>query len=392
VAPGQRGFISAVTVLDWGIIAFTAALAIWGYEQGLIVGAFTLGGFALGAFAGGRLAPALLSEGSQSPYAPMFAAIAALMVGAAVAVTLEGLGVGVRARLVQGPASNLADGAGGAALIAALGLAIAWIFGAVALHAPGAGELRGEVQRSLILARLNDVFPPSGPILNALNRVDPRPSVTGPSPDVGPPSQAIARDPDVRRASDSVVKVLGTACGLGVEGSGWVAARGLVVTNAHVVAGQRDTTVTAHDGTRVDAVAVHYEPANDLAILRAGLDERPLGIAARPSPGGGAAVLGYPENGGLEISPARLGATQGVISEDSYGRGPLPRRMTSLRGMIRSGNSGGPAVDARGRVVATVFAATTSGRPGGYAVPNDVVERALRSLTAPAGTGPCAAG
>ena len=84
-----------MTVLDWGIVAFTAALAIWGYEQGLIVGAFTLTGFAAGALAGSRLAPALLAQGSHSPYAPVFAALRALMVGAAVAVTLEGLGLGV---------------------------------------------------------------------------------------------------------------------------------------------------------------------------------------------------------------------------------------------------------------------------------------------------------
>ena len=153
----------------------------------------------------------------------MFAAIGALMVGAAAAVTLEGLGLGLRARLIRGPALHVADGAGGAALIAAVALGVAWIFGAVALHAPGAGELRRDVQRSLILGHLNDVLPPSGPILNALNRVDPSPSVRGPRARVGPPPKSIARDPDVTGAGASVVKVLGTACGLGVEGTRWVA-------------------------------------------------------------------------------------------------------------------------------------------------------------------------
>ena len=87
----------AMTVLDWGIVAFTAALAFWGYQQGLIVGALTLAGFALGAFLGSRLAPALLSQGAESPYAPLFAALGALVLGAVVAVTLEGLALGVRA-------------------------------------------------------------------------------------------------------------------------------------------------------------------------------------------------------------------------------------------------------------------------------------------------------
>jgi S1-C subfamily serine protease len=381
-----------MTVLDWGIVAFTLALAIWGYEQGLIVGAFTLTGFTLGAFAGSRLAPALLSGGSHSPYAPLLAALGALMFGAAVAVSLEGLGAGVRARLIHGPTLHLADGAGGAVLIAAVALGLTWIFGAVALHAPGAAELRRDVQRSLILGHLNDLLPPSGPILNALNRVDPRASVPGPPASVGPPSKAIVSDPEVARAGGSVVKVLGTACGLGVEGSGWMAAPGLVVTNAHVVAGESDTTVSAPDGTKVDATPVHYEPINDLAVLRVDLNLPALPMARNPSPGTSAAVIGYPENGGLTISPARFGGTQSVISEDSYGRGPVTRQMSSIRGAIRSGDSGGPVVDMKGRVLATIFAATTTGKPGGFAIPGNLVRSAISNSSGPVGTGACTAG
>src|SRR2546429_883061 len=120
-----------MTVLDWGIVAFTAALAIWGYEQGLIVGAFTLTGFAVGALAGSRLAPLLLAQGARSPYAPMFAALGALMVGAAVAVTLEGLGLGVKAGLIRGPAAQVAAGAGGGVRVRARGAGPAWRCGPV---------------------------------------------------------------------------------------------------------------------------------------------------------------------------------------------------------------------------------------------------------------------
>ena len=191
------------------------------------------------------------------------------------------------------------------------------------------------------------------------------------------------------------MKVLGTACGLGVEGSGWIGLPGLVVTNAHVVAGERDTTVTAQDGTQVDAVPVHYDPDQRPGGAAGGPWPSPAAARPRPEPGTNAAVLGYPENGGFEIAPARFGSTQNVISEDSYGRGPVQRQMSSLRGTIRSGNSGGPVVDIRGRVLATVFAATTSGEPGGYGVPNAVVGDALRDSQGPAetvGTGPCAVG
>ena len=382
-------FYSPVTVLDWAIVAFTLALALWGYRQGLIVGAFTLLGFGAGALAGGRVGPLLLSEGSESPYAPLFAALGALLVGALVAVTFESLALGLRARLIRGRALRFADGAGGAALIAAVSLGVAWVFGAVALHAPGTAQLRVDVQRSLILRRLNDVLPPSGPILNALNRVDPAPSIAGPTTPVAPPDAAIASDPDVQRAGRSVVRVLGTACGLGVEGSGWVAAPGTVATNAHVVAGEDDTTVTTQDGASLEATPVHYDPANDLALLRVDSRLPALPIAPDPRRGERGAVLGYPENGPYAVAPARMGEVRSAISEDSYGAGPIRRSIASLRGKVRSGDSGGPLVDSRGRVMGTVFAATTSGPAGGFAIPNEVVSSALRETAAPVDTGPC---
>ncbi len=384
-----------MTVLDWGILAFTAALAIWGYAQGLIVGAFTLTGFTLGALAGSRLAPALLSQGAESPYAPMFAALGALTFGAAVAVSLEGLGVGLRSRLIHGPGGHLADGAGGALLIAALALGLTWVFGAVALHAPGRGRAAA---RRPALADPRRAQRPAAALGPDPQRAQPRRPAAEHQrprrPRCRPRRRAIVDDPEVREAGESVVKVLGTACGLGVEGSGWVGLPGLVVTNAHVVAGERDTTVTARDGTKVDAVPVHYDPRNDLAVLRVDLGLPQLQISREPAPGTNAAVLGYPENGGFEVAPARFGSTENVISEDSYGRGPVQRQMSSLRGTILSGNSGGPAVDRRGRVMATVFAATTNGPAGGYGVPNEVVGEALRRASGIGGevsTGPCTA-
>jgi S1-C subfamily serine protease len=380
---------SSVTVLDWAIVAFTLALGLWGYRQGLIVGALTLVGFAAGAFAGSRLGPLLLAEGSESPYAPLFAALGALLVGALVAVTLEALALSMRARLIRGRALSFLDGAGGAVLVAAVALGMAWILGAVALHAPGTGQLRIDVQRSAILRRLNDLLPPSGPVLKALNRVDPAPSIAGPTTPVAPPDAAIADDPDVLDASPSVVRVLGTACGLGVEGSGWVAAPSLVVTNAHVVAGQDDTTVNTAEGASLGAVAVHYDPGNDLAVLRIDAPVPALPIAPNPRAGQSGAVLGYPENGPYALTPARLGDIRTVLSEDSYGRGPFERRLAFLRGRVRSGNSGGPMVDQRGRVLATVFAATTSGPTGGFAIPNGVVKEALGDAATPVDTGPC---
>ena len=380
-----------VTVLDWAIVAFTIAFGLWGYRQGLIVGAMTLFGFGAGAFIGSRFAPLVLAKGSESPYAPLCAALGALLAGALIAVAVESIALGLKAKLIRRPVLHLADGAGGAALIAAVALGLAWVFGAVALHAPGTARLRADVQESLILRSLNQVLPPSGPVLNALDRVDPAPSVLGPAAPVARPDGAIATDSEVLAAGGSVVRVLGTACGLGVEGSGWVVRPHLIVTNAHVVAGSDDTTVTTSGGAELDATPVYYDPADDLALLWIDATMPPLPVSDRRDPGADAAVLGYPENGPYAVTPARLGETRPTISEDSYGRGPIDRTIVALRGAVRSGNSGGPLVDGSGRVVGTVFAATTSGTPGGFAIPAEDVRGAIARALDSVSTGPCTA-
>jgi hypothetical protein len=380
-----------LTGLDWIIIAFTVLLAVWGYGQGLIAGGLALAGFAAGAFIGSRLGPLLLQEGSHSPYAPLFALIGALLLGSLFASGLEVLGFQLRHRLPE--ELGVLDGVGGAALLACLGLFLVWIVGAVALQTPGARDLREPIQRSTILRQLNTVLPPSGAILKALARFDPFPAIRGPSANVPPPNAKIARDPDVEAAGRSVVRVLGTACGLGVEGSGWVAGNELVVTNAHVVAGQDDTTVQLRgEGPLLDSDAVWYDPKNDLAILRvpglAGAPRLPLNVNAQAGASG--AVLGFPENGGYDVEPARLGQTATVITQDSYGRGPVQRLITSIRGLVRHGNSGGPVVDSSGRVVTTIFAASTGRQHTGYGVPDSVVKRALGRIRGRVDTGPCA--
>jgi len=378
-----------VTVLDWAILAFTFALALWGYRQGLIVGALTLVGFAAGAFVGSRIGPLLLTQGADSPYAPLCGALGALLAGALTAVTVESFALGLRERFVRRPALFLADGAGGAALVASVALGLAWVFGAVLLHAPSTARLRADIQQSLILRSLNDVLPPTGPLLNALDRVDPAPTVLGPAAPVAPPDAEIASDPDVLHAGDSVVRVLSTACGLGIEGSGWAVEPEIVVTNAHVLAGADDTTVTTQDGAELDATAIYYEPRQDLALLRVGAALPPLPISSRRQEGEDGAVLGYPENGPYVLAPARIGETRETISEDSYGNGPVERTITALSGAVRSGNSGGPLVDSDGNAVGTVFAATTSGPRGGFANPAEQVRAALRHTAESVDTGPC---
>ena len=155
-----------------------------------------------------------------------------------------------------------------------------WVAGAVALHIPGQTEVRREVQRSRILSEINERVPPAR-LLDAIARVDPFSRIAGPQARVAPPDPRLLRDPGVRRARASVVRVTGSACGLGVTGSGWIARPQLVVTNAHVVAGMTDARVDRGEGEQLDARVVAFDPRNDVAVLRVpGLD----GAAALSSP------------------------------------------------------------------------------------------------------------
>jgi S1-C subfamily serine protease len=369
-----------VTRLDWLIVIFAALLAIFGFRRGFIVAVLSFGGFAIGAFLGTRLGPLVLSQGAASPYAPAFGLIGALLAGAILATGFEGVGLRLRRVLVL-PGLGLVDGTLGALLSAALGLAIAWIFAAVVLQTAPTARLRADIQRSEILRELNQLLPPSGPILNVLASLDPLPAIAGPLPSsVGPPPALIAHEPGIRAASHSVVRVLGTACGLEIEGSGWVADPGVVVTNAHVVAGEHDTTVEVEGREpALSAYAIAFDPTNDVAVLRVpGLSLPSLTLAVNPPSGSAGAILGYPEDGPFDALPGRIGATQHIITDNAYGRGPVSRLLTPLRGLVRPGNSGGPVVDREGRVLTTVFASTTGGgTPGGYGV---------------VGTGECSAG
>lgn len=387
-----------MTAVDWIIVAFCVLLAMYGYLQGFIVGVLSLVGFAIGAFIGTRVGPLLLPGGSHSQYAPLFGLVGALLAGGVLASGLEGVGLHVRAAL-RFPGLRTVDGLLGAALTACVGLGIAWILGAAALDSGGSTTLRTDVEHSKILRELNLLLPPSGAILNALARFDPLPSVTGPAAEVPPPPPGIATSPGVRAASPSVVRVVGSACGLGIEGSGWVAAPGLIVTNAHVVAGEQDTSVQVHGNPpTLPAEVVDFDPHDDIAVLRvSGVGEPPLSLAADAAPGTPVGILGYPLDGPFDVKPGRIGATQVTTTQDAYGNGPVMRSITSLRGYVRPGNSGGPLIDAAGHVVGTVFAAiagsgsTSTG--DGLAVPNALVRRQLAlagSRSGAVSTGPCA--
>jgi S1-C subfamily serine protease len=379
-----------LTKVDLLALAFVALTALLGLKKGLIASALSVAGIVGGAIIGARLAPQLLTGGSSSPYTPL-AGLAGAAFGALLLETLAAFVGGMARGALPLPPLRMLDSIGGFVLGAASGLALVWVVGASALLIPGQMSLRHAAQKSLVLQQLYDALPPSS-VMKILARVDPFPSIAGPLAPVAPPDPSLLHSPGVRRAAPSVVRVLGTACGLRIAGSGWVVEPSLVVTAAHVVAGEDDTVVALWHSTRpLAAIVVAFDQKNDLALLRVrGLRARPLPLR-KPSAGQAVAILGYPENGPLTVVPGRLGETSVVLSEDAYGHGPVARTITSVRGDVRHGNSGGPTVDPSGAVGTTVFASRI-GSKGGFGVPSDLVGELLRRAHSDAvSTGNCAA-
>ena len=381
-----------MATVDWIALAVVVLSALGGWRRGLIGSALALGGLVAGAYVGSRLAPHLLSGGSSSRWTPFLSLLGA-MAGATLLHSLASfIGSFLRGGLKLTPL-RLLDSAGGIFFGAATGLVLVWVLGATALLLPGQTSLRREAQRSQILQNLNSHVPPRR-LLHLLASIDPIQAITGPPPPLEPPSPAVAGDPEVRRAEDSVVRVLGTACGLGVESSGWFISPHDVATAAHVVAGERDTHVQLpHSNALFRAEVVAFDATNDLAILRvrnAG-PQLPLPTRGEATSGRAVAIVGYPEGGPLTATPGRIGDTATVLTRDARGRGPVSRSITAVAGRVRHGDSGGPAVDSDGYVQTMLFAARI-GQPVGYGVPIELVTRAARSAQGPVSTGDCAAG
>ena len=367
------------------VIAWVAIFVVQGVYRGLVAQALSLIGLAIGALAGSWIAPKLLSE--NSPWVAVASLVGAVVGAALLGAASASLAATPRRVLALRPGLRMVDAAAGGVIGGAIGLALAWLIGVVAIHQPGLG-LQKDVRESTILPKLMRAVPPDR-VLSALNRFDPFPELAlggGPLP---PPDPSVAQSPGARAAAESVVKIHGVACGLGTQGSGWVLRRGIVATNAHVIAGERDTRVLAPNGQSLSAQPVYVDAHNDVALLRV----PSLGVPAVQVETGGsfpkkAVILGYPRDGALKATAATAGAPRNVLAPDAYDRQVSSRLVMQLRGDVKPGESGGPVVDGQGNVIAMVFAGSKTG-PNGFAIPVDLVVEGLSGELEPVSSGPC---
>jgi len=368
------GRITRVNVLDLLIVLFVVFLVWRGSRTGFLAGALSLVGVVLGAAIGSRIVPALLEDAGDLVFGSVIT-LASIVAFAVLGDILARAASGLLHEKIEGATSEALDRAGGALLGAALSLTVVWVAATFALGTPLLSSLHPTMQESTVLGLLNRAMP-STLLTQAVSRLDPIPSFRGPKADVADPNQEIVEDPEVLAATSRVVRVSGVACGYGIEGSGWVAAPNLVVTNAHVVAGEISTQIQPEgNGLPLPARVMAFDEKNDIAVLRVNdLRLEPLRLA-EPRDSEPVALLGFPENGPFDIRAGRVGETTRVISNDAYNRGPVERTVTSFKGFVRPGNSGGPAVNEDGEVVATVFASRADSDDAGYGIPASLIEQ-----------------
>lgn len=387
--------------LDVILILILLAYAVSGYVQGFVVNLVATVGLLAGGLLAIAVVPRLLSGGQPNLSSSLLAL--ALVVGAAAIGQAVGTYVGadLRSGLIWRPL-RWVDAVGGAALSIVAVLAASWALG-YSVSGTSIPYLSTASRNSSILEQVDGIMPArAAETLRAFNKtLDANlfPRYIDPFEDeritaIDPPDDATLQLAAVRQASESVVKVIGIAsCDRGVEGSGFVFAPGRVMTNAHVVAGVDEPFIDVN-GERTRANVVLFNPRLDVAVLATGdLGLEPLDFDEGGQAGDDAAILGYPENGPFDARSARVRGELTLRSPDIYDRGEHLRDTFSLRGLVRSGNSGGPLISRQGGVIGVIFAASVTDQSTGYALTADQVANAAQrgeSASARVDTGACA--
>jgi S1-C subfamily serine protease len=385
-----------VNVFDIVLVLLAISAAVGGYRLGFVARSMSWLGFAIGLVIGALLLPEVLPRVSDAGDLTKAMVAAGILIGTALIGQALGnfLGARLHAELPAGAVRRADQVAGGVFGIAGV-LVVLWILLPILADVPG---WTAEQARTSVIAReVGNRFPDPPDTLAALRSIvgdDPFPQVfesLGPAPDTGAVPQASGLSPEVARAAtQSTVKVSGEACSRIQEGSGFFVEEDLVVTNAHVVAGEDESMVELADGSTVDADVVAFDPERDLAILRVDGEGTPL--ALRPAVVGDVGgVFGHP--GGqdeLEISPFRVADTITAVGHDIYDSGRTEREVLVLAADLAPGDSGSALVDPQGQVVGVAFAVAPD-KPGvAYALAIDELQAVLSGdLSRPRDTGGC---
>ncbi len=367
-------------MLDLVLIALVLGFAFAGFRQGFVVSVVSFAGFVLGGLVGLWLMPALLANEAPSGTRSLVALGGVVLLAVAVQALAGFLGSLLRSRITWQPARRV-DSVGGAVVGTVAVLTAVWLLGGVLVRGDLNLPLADQARDSKVLAAVDRVMPGTpeevfsafGNLLDTTGFPEVFSDLNAERPAPVPaPDSAVAADPQVRAAAASTVKVAGDAfsCERRIEGSGFVFAPGRVMTNAHVVAGvDRPYVYVAGTGRGYRAHVVVFDPDHDIAVLWVpGLDLPALGFGPAVSSGTDGAAIGYPGDGPLRVSPARVRGSVTAIGQDIYADKRVVRQVYSLRVQVRPGNSGGPLVGTDGKVLGVVFAASREDPDTGYAL------------------------
>lgn len=390
--------MDVVDIVDIILAVLIILSFIHGIRLGAAVQVLSFGGLLAGLVAGSFLAPSAASIVSGSTAKSIVALVVVFLMAAVLGAIgrLVGLKIVPYVRMIGlRPLDSLL----GAAVAVLATLTVAWLLSGL-LVTQRFPALSRDIQRSVILHEMDSVLPPTPSWISRLQSlVDSKgfPSVfANLIPEVAPPVK-VAGGPQVAKAvaadEASTVKVVGAGCGQIQEGSGFVVAPGLVLTNAHVVAGIAHPYVVDAAGQH-RSVAVYFDPRFDLSLLRVpGLVDPPLHILGSKVPRGTiAAVLGYPEGGPFNARPAGVMAEFMAQGRDIYGQGLTDRHVYEVQAVVQPGNSGGPLVEPNGSVIGVVFSRSVTNPNIGFALASPgVLSRVTKAekSTTPSGTGSC---
>jgi S1-C subfamily serine protease len=385
-----------VTGLDVVLLLLLALSAWGGYRRGAVLQVAGLAGLAVGFVVGAWLAPHT-ADLVRSDLAKAGVGLGTVLFLGALGDALGSvLGLKLRRRAL-GTRFKIADAVGGSALsMAALILAI-WFLG-INLAAGPFPSVARSLQRSAVVRAVDAALPPP-PVLiaqlgNVLDLIGFPDVFSGlpplPADPVPQPAEGLARRA-ATAARPSVVLVSGPACDRILQGTGFVVADDLVLTNAHVIAGSSPRV--EWDGRTFDAVPVLVDDDLDAAVLRVdGLDAPALTLLrAEVARGTGGAVVGFPHGGYVEHRAATRRALK-AVGRDIYSEDEVRRRIYELQVTVEPGNSGGPFALPGGRVAGLIFGASVANENLGYAIASPrlipLVDRAA-ARTNPVGTGRC---